>query len=464
MQNHAVIIENRWNSWARVTGLVDSKAAIAQVAVLEAGSSIKSRLGLRSDPFQFRGSSHGIEFRASGLAGSLSLKEVSFEIAPKFVDDPASLPRWNSGTLFLLEALAGKYVMPLLASRQQWKPHRVVDLLAHAFADAAEQGLREQPIQIYQHREEASPVLRGRLNVSRQVRNIIHAPHQLECDVDQLDIENPFNDVLKWAATVLANSVRDPALKVRLGSIALALPGDIDRSLTHRHQRLVPPPQFRAWSNALDLARLLSSRMTLSGNGGKTVGYSLLFNMERAFERFVEVALAKALRSISDPQLSTSRQARTIYGKPAFPDGKSLYVQPDNLIRRNGAPTMVVDAKYKRLDREIMEGFGTSSSPISQDIYELVVGMAAHQCQSGLLIYPSTTQDKTINSTIRVWHLNIFEKSFHVGALPINLLNLTSRDEAAQLFKSLGSLIGQFSANLPVEPFELTTNQAQFGG
>ena len=439
-----IAIENEWQSWARLTGKKGAEAAVAQVAILNAGSNIRRRLRLRTEPFRFRGSADGIQFQASGLAGSLSLKEVSLEIVPKFVSRSAQLSIWNASTLFLLEALAGRHVISLLADRQQWKSHRVVDLIAHAFADAVERGFSDRPIHTYRQNEVSSVALRGRLNVARQIRNQVHAPHILECDVDELDAENPFNDVLKWAAETLSACAVEPVLKRQLGEIAHAFPGRADRSVVHRHHRLLPPPQFQAWSDALELAHLLSSGLTLSSNGGRTSGYSLLFNMERAFERFVEVVLTRIVRSIGSGELTASRQQWIKYGVATFNGGKDLHCRPDNVIRLNGIPAIVVDAKYKLLDRNLDDIEETTGAPKSQDIYELVAGMFAHDCRTGLLVYPATNLLDAAPCQLRTWNLNVYGKMIRVGALPVNLLRLRTKAGLTELLAFVGEQIADF--------------------
>lgn len=439
-----IAIENQWHSWARLTGMTGADAATAQVAVLNAGSKIKRRLGLRTDPFRFRGSAEGIQFQASGLAGSLSLKEVSLEIVPKFVSCSGQLALWNTSALFLLEALAGKHVISLLADRQQWKSHRVVDLIAHAYADAAERGFADRPIHTYRQNEVSSVALRGRLNIARQIRNQVHAPHILECDVDELDAENPFNDVLKWAADTLSTSAVEPALKRRLAEIAQSIPGRVDRSIVHRHHRLLPPPQFQAWSDALELAHLLSSGLTLSSNGGHASGYSLLFNMERAFERFVEVALTRIVQAIAGGELTASRQQSIKYAEASFTGGKDLHCRPDNVVRRKGVPAIIVDAKYKLLDGNLDDLEEATGAPKSQDIYELVAGMFAHDCRAGLLVYPATTLPDSGLCQLRTWNLNVFGTMIRIGALPVNLLSLRTKAGLTELLGIVGQQITDF--------------------
>lgn len=439
-----VVVENQWTSWGSFTegGRID--AAQAQVALLRAGSAIKKRLGLRADPFRFRGNGSGIEFQVFGVAGALSLGEVSLQVVPKFVAGQERLAEWDTSTLFLLEALAGKHVISLLADRQQWKSHRVLDVIAHAFADAVERGLLTQPIHLYKQREESTAVLRGRLNISRQLRNSIRAPHLLECDVDQLDADNGFNDVLKWAATVLAAASREPGLRKRLQIAAASIPGHPERAGSQKYMRLTPPPQFQSWKDALELARLLANGMTFSKNGGTGAGYSLLFNMERAFERFVEVALEYCVRGVDGGILTSTRQEWATYGTPSNFGDKFLRCRPDNVLYRAGSPIMVVDAKYKLLDDELalVKGEQANSAPVSQDIYELLGGMLAYRCDLGLLVYPSTSPAEAGN--VRTWQVNAYGKALRIGTLSIDLMGLRSKTEVAQRLMKVSEQIVRF--------------------
>lgn len=441
---NSTVFENQWVTWGSLFPEDGADLVVAQKAAQHASRKIKQQLGLRSEPFQFSASPSGLEFRATGIAGTLALREVTIEIVPKFVRRQERLKDWNMSTLFLLEALAGKHVISLLADLQEWESHSIVELIANAFADAAERGLRDQAIRIYRQTEESSVVLRGRLNIARQLRNYVQAPHLLECDVDELDDENPFNDVLRWAASILANLARGKDLKIRLEHIASALPGDPAKSQTYRHLRLIPPPQFQVWTDALELARLLASGMTLSSLGGHGSGYSLMFNMERAFERFVEVGLARALRQIGSGEMRSRRQEHTIYAEPSFLGGKSLYCIPDNVIRRHEQPLMVVDAKYKLLDVDLQDQSGglVEAKPTSTDVYELLTGMLAHRCTLGLLVYPGSSERD--EPAVRSWRINAYGTDVYIGLVPMQLINLHSRAELSEAFAKLADQITEF--------------------
>lgn len=431
-----VLVENEWTNWRSVATAMGRDPGVARRALLRAGRTIRRRLRLRSDPFVFRSIRGKTNIKVMGVAGTLSLPDVSLEILPKFAKHAGDASEWNVGSLFLLEALNGRHVLSLAAVQQRWQCHRVLDLIGHAFADSAERGLRDRPICTYRQIEETSVALRGRLNLTRQIRNWGRAPHLLECDVSQLDVENPFNDVLKWAAVSLADAVREPSLRARLRVLSERLPGRSDRSVGFRHSRMRPPPQFRVWADALELVRLLAGGLTHSTSGGNAAGYSLIFNMERAFERFVEYGLSRSMHASAHLQLASTRQEMVAYARPLSSGSKTLYCRPDNIVRRQGEPLVIVDAKYKLLDTEWRRKGASPdrASPVSTDFYELLTGMIAHGCSSGVLVYPSTRQAVTTSSDVRTWAVKAYGVDLTVSAVPIHLRSLTSRDAVRQSF------------------------------
>ena len=437
MRNSSVtLVENQWTNWRSVAIAMGSDPGVARRALLRAGRTIRRRLRLRSAPFVFRSIGGRTKIKVVGVAGTLSLPDASLEILPKFAKHADDASEWNVSSLFLLEALNGRHVFSLAAVQQRWQCHRVLDLMGHAFADSAERGLRDRPICTYRQIEETSVALRGRLNLTRQIRNWGRAPHLLECDVSQLDVENPFNDVLKWAALSLADAVREPSLRARLRVLSEKLPGRAERSGRFRHSRMRPPPQFKVWADALELARLLAGGLTHATSGGNASGYSLVFNMERAFERFVECGLSRAMHASAGLQLASARQEMIAYAQPLSVGTKTLYCRPDNIVRQKGEPLVLVDAKYKLLDAEWRHETASQwrASPLSTDFYELLTGMLAHGCKSGVLVYPSTRQTVTQASDVRTWKVAAHGASLTVSAVPIHLRSLTSRDAIRQSF------------------------------
>jgi hypothetical protein len=85
-----------------------------------------------------------------------------------------------------------------------------------------------------------------------------------------------------------------------------------------------------------------------------------------------------------------------------------------------------------------------TGAPKSQDIYELVAGMLAHDCRAGLLVYPATTLPDVGPCHLRTWNLNVFGTMVRVGALPVNLLGLRTKVGLTELLGIVGRQIADF--------------------
>nr|WP_284507227.1 hypothetical protein [Caballeronia sp. ATUFL_M2_KS44] len=395
---------------------------------------------MRGDPFVFRIQENGdVAVRTSGIAGTVSLGGFALDIAPKFALRPDGVLQWNVSMLLLMQ-YARKTDLSLVRSEHLAAGrHSFLDLLGMAFADAAEAGLADQLIQTYKISAESLPVLRGRLALSRQMRRAFTSPQLIECDVDQLDVNNAFNALLKWAAEALVRSVRSSTLKRRLHAIAHKLPGRPDRGAPNRGREFAPPPQFRVWNEALQIASLLASGLAHTTGRGIQHGYSFVFNMERLFEHFVEISLVRALSTLGDSEVTSCRQASTQYATPHWQTKVPFFSRPDNLVVRNGKPLIVVDAKYKRLSDS--EGI-RNRKPINADVYELVAAMTAHRCPLGLLVYPRVAGDAVLtDSELRMWTVQAFGKCLFVGALALDLTGLRTHADLHAVDQKLGAAL-----------------------
>lgn len=408
-------------------------------------SRLKSSLRLRTDPIEFRQNGSGaIEVRAVGIAGTISFGGITFDVAPKFVPHHEAAKTWSASMLLLMEHSLRRHIAFTRAAKVAAVRHSVVDLLAVAFIDAVQSGLADQRIQVYRTREEALPTLRGRLNLSRQVRSVFARPHLVECDVDQLDADNEFNSLLKWAAGELSKTVRLPSLKSTLIDLTARLPGTPNKSILNRgSQRISPPPQFRVWNEAIELASLVASGLTHINTRGQRDGFSFVFNMERLFERFVERRLRGAVASLGG-DFSSRPQLSTPYAEPVdSTSDRRFFSKPDNVVFRDERPFAIVDAKYKRLSDA--QGL-RDQKPVNGDIYELIAAMTAQQCSLGLLVYPKVRGDEILtDDRLKVWQVNAFGKKLIVGAIAVDISQLHQRDDLRVVDKALADALMSLS-------------------
>lgn len=435
-----VLVEN--GSWQPISSLLQVKRYSEERLerdVRRTNRFLRKSLGLRQDPLELRRIDNETEIRVRGIAGTLSIGELTIDVAPKYIPTADLEREWSRSLLMLVSHARPRHIAFQKSFQVFAERNSFVDLLAMAFADAVESGFKSGVIQTYQVREVSLTTIRGRLNIQRQTKSFFQRPHLLECDVDSLDSNNPFNNLLKWAGFFLASAVRGHGLKRRICELAIRLPGNPNTSLI-RHQRNVAlPPQFRIWGSALDIASLLSEGFSHSNRRGSRHGYSFVYNMERLFEYFVELSLNRITSDFFDNRLQSHRQASTLYAHPEPPTEQKFYSKPDNLLKEGERSVAVVDAKYKRLSDN--DGLKLRK-PQNQDIYELVAAMTAHQCRIGLLVYPKVVTDRILNDNqLHVWRVESFGETLFIGAVALDLMQLNNPQGKELIDRHLGETI-----------------------
>lgn len=436
----AVLVEN--GPWQRLN--VASPPPIGghnniERHITHTNNNLLKSLGLRQNPIELRESRGEWEVRIRGVAGMLSTGSISLNIAPKYIPQGDIDLKWGHSLLMLISHASPKHVVfnrsPHLGSSHL----NFIDLMAMAFIDAIQDGMRDQLIQTYQVQEMCLPTIRGRLNIRRQIHSTFQRPHLIECDVDQLDAINPYNNLLKWASKIFATSIHSAALRRKVVELNEKLPGIPNPLLAQRHRVVTPPPQFRAWEPALEIATLLHSGLALTNNKGGLNGYTFVFNMERLFEHFVENTLRRSLSLIPELNLRNHPQASTLYATSQSTNYRGFYSKPDNLLTQNGKKIAVVDAKYKRLSDS--EGL-SNKKPQSQDVYELVAAMTAHQCKIGLLLYPKVTGDVILcDGELHTWSVEAFGEELTIAAIAIDLMVLCKTGGARTIEEHLAKTL-----------------------
>lgn len=436
-----LLVENGpWRNLKDVLQPTSVSIAAAERALVRLNHSLRAKLGLRGEPIEFQSHEGNIQIRVRGIAGTLSVEDFILEIAPKFVPSGEASEKWDAALLALVRYALPKHVSIQRSTNLDVARHGFIDLLAMSFIDAVSQGMRDQLIQTYQSREIQSPVVRGRMNLARQVRSFVTRPHQVECDVDQLDVLNPYNDLLRWAVAILSRSVRSATLRRRLVELEKHIPGQARRALALRYRIVVPPYQFRAWAGALEICSLLSAGSVHAPRFGSHTGYSFVFNMEKLFEHFVAESIRRAS---SLPQLAglySEAQVSNAYALPVSEGARAFFSKPDNIVFGAGRQALcVVDAKYKRLSDATGE---RDRKPQSQDVYELVAAMTAQKCEVGLLLYPRIIGDVELaDRSLRRWSVDAFGRTLSVGAIGLDLMKLGSPEGARSIEVEIASQI-----------------------
>jgi 5-methylcytosine-specific restriction enzyme subunit McrC len=234
--------------------------------------------------------------------------------------------------------------------------------------------------------EEEQRNLRGQLDIIAQLRQPLHRAHYLHTRHDVFSLDFPENRLIRSALLQVSQSTQDP-LNWRLSHELMQLLAEVPSS---HNVKL----DFRAWrcgrlmahyAPILPWCQLVLGQQLPLAVQGEWHGMSLLFPMEKLFERFVEAALLRQLPRSAH----LKRQARETH--LCQHDGKGFFQLRPDLVLECGGQRVVLDTKWKRLGGARDKRYGISQS----DFYQLFA--YAHKYievsqvhKELVLIYPRT--------------------------------------------------------------------------
>lgn len=230
--------------------------------------------------------------------------------------------------------------------------------------------------------EEEQRFLRGQLNLVAQMRQPPGRQHHFQIRHDVFLPDRAENRLLKLALEQVAKATQEAA-NWRLANELRALLAEVPAS---RHI----DNDFRSWSHDRLMAHyqpvkpwcelILRRQMPLAVAGGWQ-GMSMLFPMEKLFERYVEGWLRRQLPADAALKAQAASHYLCQHG-----DGRMFRLEPDLLVTRR-EQRWVLDTKWKRLDSADRENkYGLSQA----DFYQLFAYGQKYLEGSGqmMLIYP----------------------------------------------------------------------------
>lgn len=239
----------------------------------------------------------------------------------------------------------------------------------------------------YMRVEEEQRHLRGQLDVVRQLRQPPHRSHYFHTRHDVYSLDSPENRLIKAALVRVASTTENPH-NWRVSHELLQILCDIPTSLNFALD-------FRSWRDGRLMAHYASIRqwcqLVLGQHqpvalSGCWHGMSVLFPMEKLFERFVEAVLKRDLKNGVRFIAQSRSEHLCLHQDEGF-----FQLRPD-IVLEEGRRRFVLDTKWKRLNSYARdEKYGIAQS----DFYQLFAYgrkyMAANEASKELvLIYPRT--------------------------------------------------------------------------
>lgn len=338
--------------------------------------------------------------RTTQWVGVVQVPGVQIEILPKIdalagatgrsETDPGAATAQFEARRNLLYMLALSGDVPVRSrdvARLAVRQAPLSETLAAIFADRLRQELLRGPERAYLEQEANLRRFKGKLLVPRQTLHNAAHRERFYCRYDEFSDDTLMNRVFRASCRVLLGATRTPATQDTLRQCLLLLdgvgdtevqPADFDRIAINR--------QNERFEDVLRFCRLLLAGRTPTVEAGGTRTFSLLFDMNKVFERFV----AAFLRRYVIPRL---------VGVELFPQAAHhqrhlmacegtgvLRLKPDLLVHGPAGRRLVMDTKWKLLapGRRGRGGVGEG------DLYQLYAYARRYGCQGSVLLYPFT--------------------------------------------------------------------------
>lgn len=325
--------------------------------------------------------------RFGPFCGVLRAGNVTIELIPK-IDDRNSRDDMDRGCLVSMLRATGNLVASSAGEASLGHQHmHLLDQFILDFCSRVTARLHGGAIASYEDREENLKILRGRLNLTGNVRHNPGNQQRLYCNFSERSIDNLHNRVLKSVVSILRRHAIGQEANAYITTLLHRF-DDIASSVVTVSdiERLTFDRMTIGWEPIFERAKWLLKGLFPDVRNGEVDGTCLLFNMERLFEGYLGARLRQAWQissggrfqvSLQGPQKSLSRTGA----------GQAFNLRPDVAVLRHGSVIVIFDAKWKSLDRN-----ASASGVSSSDIYQLAAYAGRYDCKKVALVYPASSK------------------------------------------------------------------------
>lgn len=308
-------------------------------------------------------------------------QRLQIEILPKVF--PHQTPEQQRTTLINMLDVAGDFEgLSLQQAGLATSSHRLLDVFIRHFLKLLDTKMRQGLLRDYRDVEDTLDQVRGCIDLIRQQRENLFKPQRMACRFNELVVDIPVNRLLHTALLCMLDLTTAPSLRqqvysmrMRFGNVGMIRKGEpVPRAEDLNRMQ-------RRYAGVVELARLFIYGQYLDTRAGQQPVYSLLFDMNRLFERFVAVKLRPQARKAG---LTLMEQGpRRYLGEDNSGKGR-LLMRPDiSLLDEQKRPVAILDTKWKLLDAG-----NPLASLSSTDLYQLSTYASVYRCDQVMLLYP----------------------------------------------------------------------------
>lgn len=308
----------------------------------------------------------GLRISSFHHAGTLTVplstgSHLSVQIQPKISAQTAAT--------FVLYALGfDRQSIHSLAASAPLQNFGIIDLLAYLFLREVDRIIANGVSQEYQAQSEWLMRPRGRVLFSQLPKRAISSRMALPCRYDLRSSDTPLNRLVQSTLRAFEREIHNRSLRHNLRSRAdfflEMCSGCLFTNEAVRRAEETLDRRTMHYRGAVALSRFLLEGTSPGFTNGETLRcHGYLFSMNVLFEKFVARLCEDYAPAGYEVHAQKSKQEAFSYVQNPY-GWQRPALRPDILIRHQGVPHVVLDTKYKLMDRE---------RPSASDLYQLTL-------------------------------------------------------------------------------------------
>ena len=348
---------------------------------------------------------HDTYFKAGNYIGSIKYDDKTVQIIPKILENGVNkytkselLEISNKNLLWWLSRCS-KINFPKTFSSWDTRTFSFLDILIHLFANLSRDDLTYNKHQSYIEKEESIETLRGRIDFSKYSTNYNTGnAHVIPCIYDSLEINNPYNQIIKYTSKLLLQHTDNEEIKKNLHEINWIL-DDVEDVFINASdcERVVVSPLNDNMKIILDYCKMFLSGMSIKTDDNDLEIFTFLIPTEKLFEDFLfgfikdEFQYKLGIKDIISQGDQYGKQRPLAQEKDETDTviNQSFRLKPDIYISRN-FNNIILDTKYKVIyNREDGIEIDRKKNDVSiSDVYQMLAYTIKLNVNTCHLIYP----------------------------------------------------------------------------
>lgn len=274
----------------------------------------------------------------------------------------------------------------------------------------------------YIQNEENLRFYKGKLQVNQHIKsNLVHK-ERFYMQFDEYQVNRAENRLVKTTLLKLQKITNSTENTKKIRQLLLAFEMvDVSKNIDEDFACVTLGRDTKDYEKLIQWADIFLRNKSFTTFSGKNSGTALLFPMEQVFEAFVAKWVKRIFAECSEGEARVSAQDRGYY---LFDAPRKFKLRPDIVSRRRDYPIIVMDTKWKRLNKNASANYGISQA----DMYQMYAYSKKYHTSEIWLLYPfhedvrgmdnicfiaKQNEDFTVNVHVQFVDLNDYKASIN---------------------------------------------------